>query len=203
MQDRYIAPGSNTDLASMLPNVPGASSAPQPRRLDHSQWDWTPSGYLFGLHGRTKPLIQRVDPSDTGLPRGLTMVAENEEYLFRGMHWQHRFGFGVGNRLNGVAVQIVRRAATRSRPLTSKPTPGPLPPTPAPPSPTAWSGGGGERRSTDGNTTNRNLRNASRQPPRAGSRRRASACNSRRASSAIRRCRSPSYLKTWPPCWNR
>lgn len=108
VQDRYIAPGSNTDLVSMLPNVPGRVIGRHSRGAWIVQWDWTPSGYLFGLHmDAPKPLIQRVDPSDTGLPRGLTMVAENEEYPFRGMHWQHRFGFGVGNRLNGVAVQIV------------------------------------------------------------------------------------------------
>ena len=125
MQDRYIAPGSNTDLVSMLPNVPGRVHRRHSRGAWIVQWDWTPSGYLFGLHmDAPKPLIQRVDPSDTGLPRGLTMVAENEEYPFRGMHWQHRFGFGVGNRLNGVAVQIVA-SSSYTIPTAYQLTPGP------------------------------------------------------------------------------
>ena len=41
-------------------------------------------------------------------PAGLTMVAENEEYPFRGIALAAPVpGFGVNNRLNSVAVQIV------------------------------------------------------------------------------------------------
>ncbi len=53
-----------------------------------------------------KPLIKRVDPADTGLPRGLTLVATDVEHPFTTSTYSHRFGFGCGNRLNGVAMIV-------------------------------------------------------------------------------------------------
>jgi hypothetical protein len=48
----------------------------------------------------------RVDPADTGLPRGLNLVAEDEDYPMRTAYYERRFGLGVGNRLNGYALEV-------------------------------------------------------------------------------------------------
>jgi hypothetical protein len=52
------------------------------------------------------PVIKRVDPAATGLGRGLQLVAEDESFPFTASFWRHRFGFGVGNRLNGVVMEL-------------------------------------------------------------------------------------------------
>lgn len=105
--DRYIAPGANTDVPSVPAGLPGRFIGRHVQGAFLQQWDWIPSGYLFALHlDAPKPLFKRRDPADTGLPDGLAMVAEDKEYPFEQMHWRHRFGFGVANRLNGVLIQL-------------------------------------------------------------------------------------------------
>lgn len=72
-----------------------------------SQWSGIPSGWMFGLStSAPPPLVMRVDPEYTNLPRGLAMVAESDREPFSQSHYSHRFGFGVGNRLNGVAMEL-------------------------------------------------------------------------------------------------
>ena len=111
VQDRYVRPGQDTDTVSMLPGVPGRVIGRHARGAWIVQWDWTPTGYLFGMHlDAPRPLIRRVDAPDTGLPTGLAMISEDAETPFKAMHWSHRFGFGVGNRLNGVAVHVAAAA---------------------------------------------------------------------------------------------
>ena len=62
---------------------------------------------VVGIHlDAPKPIMQRVDPADTGLPRGLALVARDENYPFTSSFYSHRFGFGVGNRLNGVVMEL-------------------------------------------------------------------------------------------------
>ncbi len=107
VQDRYVSPGANNDIVSTMPGVPGRVIGRHGRGAWIVQWDWIPTGYLFGMHlDAPKPLIRRVDAPDTGLPTGLAMISEDAETPFKAMHWSHRFGFGVGNRLNGVAVHV-------------------------------------------------------------------------------------------------
>jgi hypothetical protein len=93
--------------AGQLPNVPG-------RIIGYvdgayiSEWRWMPAEYLFGVYmDAPAPLKMRVDPADTGLGQGLQLVAEDERYPIHSAHYRNRFGFGVGNRLNGVMVQLV------------------------------------------------------------------------------------------------
>ena len=50
--------------------------------------------------------MRRVDPAGTGLPRGLTLVSEDELHPFRHSVWHNRFGYGAANRLNGVIVKL-------------------------------------------------------------------------------------------------
>jgi len=60
---------------------------------------------LLGINlDAPKPVIERVDPANTGLPRGLALVARDEKYPLETSYYQMRRGFGVGNRLNGVVM---------------------------------------------------------------------------------------------------
>lgn len=107
--NRFVDYGDNVSLVtegrfpSMLPGriIGEADSALI------SEWRWIPSGYMLAVHmDAPRPLIERIDPPATGLPRGLALVAEDMDYPFRTADWSHRFGFGVGNRLNGVVQQL-------------------------------------------------------------------------------------------------
>lgn len=71
------------------------------------EWRWIPANYMLGVHlGAPRPLIERVDPADTGLGTGLQLVARDVEFPFTTSFWRDRFGYGVGNRLNGVAFEL-------------------------------------------------------------------------------------------------
>lgn len=104
--DQYIRVGDNVNVPIGLPNVPG-------RILGRTngcwvvEWRWIPSAYMLGLHlEAAKPLMRRIDPADTGLGDGLQLVAQDEEFPFQASVWRHRFGFGAGNRLNGVVMEL-------------------------------------------------------------------------------------------------
>lgn len=104
--DRFVRSGANVDIPVNLPSVPGQVLG----RCDGSwvvEWRWMPANYMLGIHlDAPKPLMVRVDPSDTGLARGLSLVAEDATYPLQRSHYEHRFGFGVGNRLNGVVMEL-------------------------------------------------------------------------------------------------
>lgn len=105
--DRFVVLGADGNTLSGLPqNVPGRVVG----RVDGAwiiEWDWIPTGYLMGIHfAAPRPVLQRVDPADTGLASGLQLVSEDERYPFQGAQWSDRFGLGVGNRLNGVVMQL-------------------------------------------------------------------------------------------------
>lgn len=76
------------------------------------EWRWTPSGYLpfFDL-AQPAPLIERVDPADTGLERGLVLVARNQEFPLESSTYRDRVGFGAGNRLSGGVMQLTANPA--------------------------------------------------------------------------------------------
>lgn len=107
VNDRFTLPGANTDTLTGLPaNLPGKLLG-RCNGVWVAEWRWIPANYAFGIHlDAPKPLIQRVDPEDTNLGTGLQMVARDPDYPFEGMHYRHRFGFGVGNRLNGVVLEF-------------------------------------------------------------------------------------------------
>lgn len=104
-----ITPGVNTDIVNNLPNVPGRILGKTDSGVWVSEWRWIPQDYAFALHlDAPPPLKERVDPADTGLPQGLNMIVANEtDYPISESYWEHRFGLGVANRLNGVALQFV------------------------------------------------------------------------------------------------
>jgi hypothetical protein len=108
LNDRFIVPGANINQLSNLPvNLPGTIIG----RTDGCwvvEWPFMPSGYMLGVHlDSPAPLKKRIDPADTGLGDGLQLVTEDEEYPFLASYWHNRFGYGVGNRLNGYAMYLI------------------------------------------------------------------------------------------------
>jgi hypothetical protein len=105
--DRFVNPG-------VVPAVPVNLPAGMPGRVIGRlsgcwvlEWDWMPATYMFGLLlDQPKPLIERVDTPDSGLGSGLQLVAQTSYAPLEGAHYSHRFGFGCGNRLNGVAMFV-------------------------------------------------------------------------------------------------
>jgi len=82
------------------------------------KWRWMPANYMVGVDfDRPAPLIKRVDPADVGIPEGLHLVAQDEEFPFRGSFWRNRMGFGCGNRLNAV-VMFLTSGSTYTIPTT-------------------------------------------------------------------------------------
>lgn len=109
VNDRFVVPGANIDQVVGLPaNLPGRVIG----RCNSCwvvEWRWTPSHYMIGLEldpSTPRPLIERIDPVDTGLGSGLQLVAVDEKYPFTEAFYRNRFGFGVGNRLNGVVMEL-------------------------------------------------------------------------------------------------
>lgn len=104
--DQFIRLGVNADIPVRLPSVPGKV------RGRHSgvwvaEWRWLPATYMIFLHlDEEQPLMERVDESGTGLPTGLTLVANDEIYPLSKSTWRWRFGLGVANRLNGVVMEV-------------------------------------------------------------------------------------------------
>jgi hypothetical protein len=103
---QYVNVGANTatataDGVSGPGNFIGATD-----NVAVFEWDWIPDGYIFALDlDQPAPLKQRVDvPANL---RGFQMVATQQEYPLQESFWQAREGYGVGNRLNGVAIQLV------------------------------------------------------------------------------------------------
>jgi hypothetical protein len=71
------------------------------------EWRWIPANYLVAIHlDAPKPLIRRVDPPETGLGEGLQMIVEDVASPIWKSSWRDRFGYGVGNRLNGVVMDL-------------------------------------------------------------------------------------------------
>jgi hypothetical protein len=70
-------------------------------------WDWVPASYMIGVYlDDDAPLKMRQDPAAVGLGSGLQLVSEDQLYPVTASHWSHRFGFGCGNRLNGVCMEL-------------------------------------------------------------------------------------------------
>ena len=108
VQDIHVRPGDDTAVPAGLPSrVPGKIIGRMTDGAWVSEWNFIPSDYILGLHlAAPAPLRMRVDPSYTGLPRGLALVADSDKYPIKESHWEHRFGFGTGNRLNGVFLEF-------------------------------------------------------------------------------------------------
>lgn len=102
--DRFITPGNDTDVPTTA--VPGPGELIGRTNGCHVKiWDSIPENYILSVHlDAPKPLKERVDPADTGLPRGLRMVAEQPDHPLQNWYWRDRFGYGTANRLNGALM---------------------------------------------------------------------------------------------------
>lgn len=109
VEDINVRSGQDTDVPINLPSVPGVIRG----RCDGCwiiEWAWIPADYALGIHlDAPRPLIKRVDPaavrSALGID-GLTLVAENRNSPLFTSKFRNRYGFGVGNRLNGYVMQF-------------------------------------------------------------------------------------------------
>lgn len=106
--DRFINPGTQTAVPDGLPaGVPGRILGRHNAGAWLVEWRWIPANYLVGIHmDAPAPLVKRRDPGYTNLPDGLTLVKESDMYPFTQSHYSNRFGFGAGNRLNGVVIEL-------------------------------------------------------------------------------------------------
>jgi hypothetical protein len=104
--DRFVRLGDDDSVPVGLPSVPGRVIG----RVNGAwsiEWPWIPADYMYAQHLEAPaPLLKRVDPADTGLGEGLQLVAVDDAYPFAEAFWRSRFGFGVGNRLNGVVLEF-------------------------------------------------------------------------------------------------
>jgi hypothetical protein len=108
VHDANIQAGSGESTLINIPNLP--KTALVIGRVSNvwvAVWDGVPENYMVAVDmNDPAPLKRRVDPAITGLPRELTLVAEDEKYPLHQAHYEWRFGIGTGNRLNGVVLQL-------------------------------------------------------------------------------------------------
>lgn len=106
--DRFIQEGSQTAIPLMPgQRLPGRTLGRHGAGAWVQEWRWIPSGWMLAIHlGAPKPLKIRRHPASTGLPRSLQLVSQSDIYPFTQSHYEHHFGFGVGNRLNGVVMEL-------------------------------------------------------------------------------------------------
>jgi len=117
ISDQYIQLSVATDDVRSWPRVPGRIHG----RLSGawlSEWDgWIPDTYgLCILQGVPPPLLKRNDPADTGLGRGLQLVATDGNHPMQQAHYEHRYGFGCGNRLSAAVIELSGEGATYTPP---------------------------------------------------------------------------------------
>lgn len=105
--DKFIVPGANMNEVTGLPTaLPGKVKGRHAEGAWGVEWDRVPAGYFLGIVlNIPQPLIERVDPAVTGLPRGLALMSKDERFPLETSYYMMRRGFGVGNRLNGVILQ--------------------------------------------------------------------------------------------------
>lgn len=104
---QYVTVGANTDIASADGTVSGPGKfIGAANNVAIFVWDWVPSGYIISLDlDQPKPVKQRVDVPES--LRGFKLIATQNDFPLQESYWRAREGYGVGNRLNGVAVQLV------------------------------------------------------------------------------------------------
>lgn len=107
VEDMGVRYGADTDLAAnRLPTVPGRVIG-RASGVWVAEWHWIPTGYILSVDlDAPPPLKMRRDPAAVGIQRGLHLKSTDAAYPFESSHYRHRFGVGVGNRLNGVVAQL-------------------------------------------------------------------------------------------------
>ena len=107
VSDRFITKGDDSDELAGLPSAHPGTLIGRAKGVWYVEWRHLPSTYMIGIHtGQPAPLTKRKDPADTGLNPFLELVAKDMTFPFTDSFWRHRFGFGVGNRLNGIVLEL-------------------------------------------------------------------------------------------------
>lgn len=109
VDDMGIKPGDDTATVVNSPRgIPGRLRG----RCSESgvwlaEWRWVPDNYCINVHlDAPAPLLERVDPAYTNLPRGLNLITRDDNFPFETSYYDARFGFGAGNRLNLVVLEF-------------------------------------------------------------------------------------------------
>lgn len=107
VEDKFVMPGDDSArLAAFGAGLPGKLLG-RSNGVWVSEWKHIPDNYALAIDpNQPKPLKMRLDPADTGLPAGLALMAREENVPLEQASWRNRFGFGVGNRLNGVVMEV-------------------------------------------------------------------------------------------------
>jgi hypothetical protein len=106
VKDNYIINGTNADLPTNLPKVPGRVIG-RCNGVWVVEWRWIPDNYAVAIDLETEaPLKMRFDLASSGLPQGLTLVSQNDKYPLVEAQYRDRFGVGAANRLNGVVLEF-------------------------------------------------------------------------------------------------
>lgn len=106
VEDVFVRSGSNVDVPVNLPSAPGRILG-RTNGVWVIEWRYIPANYIVGVHLEAEPpLKERVDPTETGLPRGLTPVVNDMTYPIQSLEMRARYGLGVANRLNGVVLEL-------------------------------------------------------------------------------------------------
>lgn len=72
-----------------------------------SEWRNIPANYMLAIAlSGTRPLAMRVDPSSTGIPRGLHLYAEDMNTPFKNSYFDWRFGLGGLGRVSACVLQF-------------------------------------------------------------------------------------------------
>lgn len=107
--NRFISPADTINTVLGLPDgMPGrVLGVHEDSGAIIVEWRWIPSGWALGIHlDSPAPLKKRVDPAGIALPKGLTLVSQSDVFPFTESIYTHRFGIGVGNRLNGYVLEF-------------------------------------------------------------------------------------------------
>lgn len=109
VEDMHIQPGDDQAQVIGLPEGMGFPGRIVGRTngVWVLEWKWIPANYLLSVDPSVgAPLKERVHPESTGLPRGLSLIAEEERYPIRTRVYENAFGFGVGNRLAAAVMEL-------------------------------------------------------------------------------------------------
>jgi hypothetical protein len=107
IDDSHKIFGANRDrVTSDFPAVPGRIIG-RTNGVWVAEWNWVPANYIVGINlDAPPPMKLRRDPASTGLPRGLHLSGETDKHPLYARHYRNRYGVGVGNRLNGVVLEL-------------------------------------------------------------------------------------------------
>jgi len=106
VEDVNVRSGDQRDVPINLPMVPGRIIG-RCNGVWVVEWRWIPADYQLSLDlDAPQPIKVRRDPAATGLQRGLHLAGDSKIHPLYSRHYRNRFGMGVGNRLNGVALEF-------------------------------------------------------------------------------------------------